>query len=82
MPTRLVFAAARGESPLVVRVDGTPIEVLDQWIEAGGQPFIMEKENGERVYINPTAVAYWEEAPERRSPTPMTTEKEALPLAD
>jgi hypothetical protein len=67
MATRIVFTAARGEGPLVIRVDGSPADILADWEAAEDQPFALHKESGDQVYVNPKAVAYWEEAPERRT---------------
>jgi hypothetical protein len=63
--TRLVFRpqAANGNQ-LAIRVDKSPEDVFKEWIRAGDLPFALERENGGRVYVNPRAIAFWEEASE------------------
>lgn len=64
MATKIVFATQRREDrPLSVRVSQSPGDVLSGWTEADGRPFALQRDGGgEVVYVNPIAIAYFEEA--------------------
>jgi hypothetical protein len=64
MGSVIVFAAARGENPLVVRVEEEINAVQRAWTEAKGLPFGLTNSNGSgKVWINPATIAYWHKAP-------------------
>jgi hypothetical protein len=63
MATRIVFAAARDERFLSVDVQEDLKGVFDAWREAPRMPFPLTTDSGEKVWINPTTVAYFHEAP-------------------
>jgi hypothetical protein len=64
MATRIVFAAARGDSSLSVNVEEEGDKVYESWVTAGDRPFVLtDNLNSNKVWINPATVAYWEEAP-------------------
>jgi antitoxin component of RelBE/YafQ-DinJ toxin-antitoxin module len=61
MPTRITFAAQRGDNPLGVTVQEAPDQVMKAWIAAQGLPFSLTREEESKVYINPATVAFWQE---------------------
>jgi hypothetical protein len=45
-------------------VDATPEDVQRAWHAADGMPFKLRSADGREVWINPSAVAYWEQTRE------------------
>jgi len=64
MSTTIYFAAPRKKSTLSVVVDATPEDVQRAWHAADGMPIKLASTDGGGVWINPAAVAYWEQSPE------------------
>jgi hypothetical protein len=68
MATRIVFAAGRGEHALSISVEEDGDEVFESWKAAAGRPFALtEPLSSGKVWVNPTTIAYWEEAAEAGS---------------
>lgn len=68
MATRIVFNSQGDDrNPLAIWVDKSPDDVFTEWTRAGDRPFALEREDGGRVYVNPSTVAFWEEAREANS---------------
>jgi hypothetical protein len=66
--TTIYFAVSRGDTALAVRVEEPPDEVFIAWNNAAQQPFsLTQASSGREVWINPAAVAYWEETPTARA---------------
>jgi hypothetical protein len=64
VPTRIVFTFQRQDGrPQAVNVAESPDDVLTGFLEAQGQPFVLERlSSGEEIYVNPNIVAFFEEA--------------------
>jgi hypothetical protein len=64
MPTRIIFSAqGQNGKPLSLNVAQSPGDVLTGLSQAEGQPFALQRvSNGEQVYVNPSVVAFFEEA--------------------
>jgi len=51
---------------MALSVSQSPSDVFSAWTDAKGQPFPLQRaSNEEAVYVNPTTVAYFEEATAR-----------------
>jgi hypothetical protein len=60
--TRITFLAARGDRPLGLGIQESPDQVFDAWRGSKGFPFQgTEQGSGEKVWINPAGIAYWQE---------------------
>jgi hypothetical protein len=62
--TRIEFSG--GERALSVSQDTEA--VFEKFVAADGRPFLLERPGGERVFVNPQAVAFWHESHETISP--------------
>jgi hypothetical protein len=60
MPSRITFASERGKSPLGLKIEEDVEDVLAAWKAAKGLPFPLTNHRGERIYVNPATVAYWQ----------------------
>ncbi len=64
MSTTIYFAAPHKKSTLSVVVDTAPEDVQRAWHADDGTPFKLPSIDGGGVWINPSAVAYWQQTPE------------------
>jgi len=64
MSTTIYFAAPRKKSTLSIVVDVTPEDVQRAWHADDGMPFKLASPDGGEVWINASAVAYWQQTPE------------------
>jgi hypothetical protein len=63
MSTTIYFAAPHKKSALSVVVDTAPEDVQRAWHAADGTPFRLPGIEGGEVWINPSAVVYWQQTP-------------------
>jgi hypothetical protein len=69
MPTLIVFCATEQHGPLQLVVDESPDQVHDAHAAADGAPLrLTRSHDGERVFVNPRAIAYWLERSVRPRP--------------